>query len=189
MVLYNKQYILILIMSELEALKISEVKGSAHDKDNVASHAIDGKETTKFSVKGKGEHLVVDLGSVQMVSRLSIKWFESDLRQQEYTVYSSLDGNSWKRIGAMRSSGSKNNEREDHDLERAIAARFFKIENGGNTLNNFMSIIDVQVFGEKQFWVKDQVPEGAGVPKPMPEKVEAAREVVVADEVKKPKTK
>ena len=136
-------------VKKFKELEVKNVQASSTHKDDIAKHAIDGKSDTKFSAKGRDEFLVLDLGEPQKVSRLSVKWFESDLRKMTYELSCSVDGKTFRRIGACVSSGVADNEYEDHDFERPIEARYFRITGQENTLNSFMSIVDVKVFTDK----------------------------------------
>jgi hypothetical protein len=118
-------------------------------KEDKPDNAIDGTEESKFSAKGKGEFIVLDLGQVKEVSALKIKWYEGFMRKMTYELFYSNDkeDKSFRRIGACVSSGSKANEYEENTFERPIKCQFLKIVGHGNDLNSFISIVDIKVVG------------------------------------------
>lgn len=137
-------------MVELSELKLVNAQASSSVKDGKAANVLEKKDDLMWQAKGEGEYITVDLGEPEKVSRLSVKWFDADVRKQTYELQSSNDGKTFKRIGEVVSSGNANNEFEEHDFERPIEARYFRIINLGNTLNSFASIISIKAFGPKK---------------------------------------
>lgn len=136
-------------LNDYEEIKIEKATSSSNDKSTKPEYALDGKQDTRWSAKGEGEFLVIDLGKVHKVAALAIKWFESDIRRMTYTMYSGTDKNSYARIGAAVSSGIPDNEYEVHSFGRPIDAQYLKIEGEGNDLNSFISIVDIKALGPK----------------------------------------
>jgi hypothetical protein len=130
-------------------ISIQKVWSSSVHKEDKADNAIDGNEETKFSAKGKGEYIVLDLGVVHEVSALKIKWYEGFMRKMTYELFysNSKEDKSFRRIGACVSSGSLANEYEENTFERPIKCQFLKIVGHGNDLNSFISIVDIKVLG------------------------------------------
>jgi hypothetical protein len=167
------------VMSELV---ISKVTASSTHKDEAPENVLDGNPETKWSAKGKGESLVVDLGEVKEVSGVKIKWYEGFMRKQTYELFSSSDGKTFRRIGACVSSGNKNNEYEENVFERPIKCQFVKIVGQGNDLNSFTSIVDVKILG-----VPNRTAEAVNAPAANPEGKPVAE--VVEEKVKDKKSK
>lgn len=134
---------------ELSELKFVNAQASSTVKDGKAANVLEKKDDLMWQAKGEGEYITLDLGELGKVSRLSVKWFDADVRKQTYELQSSKDGKNFKRVGEVVSSGNANNEFEEHTFERPIEARYFRIINLGNTLNSFASIISVKAFGPK----------------------------------------
>jgi hypothetical protein len=134
----------------MSEISIQKVWSSSVHKEDKPDNAIDGTEESKFSAKGKGEFIGVDLGVVQEVSGIKIKWYEGFMRKMTYELFYSNDkeDKSFRRIGACVSSGSKANEYEENTFERPIKCQFIKIVGHGNDLNSFISIVDIKVLGK-----------------------------------------
>lgn len=142
--------------SQYEVLPISKAASSSNDKDTTAANILDGNNETRWSAKGKDEFLEIDLGKPMLASGIAIKWYEADIRRMLYTLYYSQDGGengNWRRIGSALSSGNELNEYEEHVFDRPIEMQYIKIVGEGNSLNEFISIVDVKVLGGR----KDQV--------------------------------
>ena len=139
---------------QVAELKIAGVKASSEYKDrDFAKYAIDGNPDTHFAAKGKGQSIIIDLGGKQEVSGLDVKWYEGHLRRMEYEIYKHIEHTDpnlqWVRLGSALSSGTANNEYENHVFDHPFVTDSIKIVGLGNSLNSFMSIVDLKVKGKQ----------------------------------------
>lgn len=140
--------------STLVDVKIAGVKASSEYKDrDFAKYVLDGNPETHFAAKGKGQSLILELGGKQEIKEIHIKWYEGHLRRMEYEIYKHIDHTDpnfqWIRLGSALSSGTANNEYENHVFDQPFVTDSIKIIGLGNSLNSFMSIVDLKVKGRQ----------------------------------------
>lgn len=113
----------------------------------VPSRAIDNKfaNWSRWSAKGKGVSIVLDLGNSQRIDQVQTAWFKGDVRTAYFDVETSANGSSWQNVlTGAQASGSRGLLTFD---VQASNARFVKIIGQGNSLNLWNSLIEANVIG------------------------------------------
>ncbi|HXV89472.1 MAG TPA: discoidin domain-containing protein [Nitrososphaeraceae archaeon] len=125
-------------------MPISSVMASGND-GNVPQNVLDNNLGTRWSSFGIGQSITADLGSVKKVCSIDIAWFNGDSRQYSFDIGWSVDGTTF--IGNLRinSSGTTLNS-EIYNFGISELARFIKVTVNGNTVNDWASITELDIF-------------------------------------------
>lgn len=122
------------------------VKATASSDDgNVPANAIDGILSTRWSARGLGQTLVLDLASVKDVGSVSIVFYKGAERKSQFTLGLSSDGVNYvtgARLTSALSTGSQS-------FKVAGKARFVRITGYGNdsvSSTDWNSLSEVAVF-------------------------------------------
>ncbi|WP_063856834.1 chondroitinase-B domain-containing protein [Streptomyces cyaneogriseus] len=126
-------------------LEIKSVTASADD-GNIAANTLDNNLSTRWSAEGDGVSIRYDLGSVQTVGSVSVAWHQGDRRQSTFDVQLSADGSSWTTVVNRKASSGGTLEQQSHDFADA-SARYVRIVGHGNTVNDWTSITETDVYG------------------------------------------
>lgn len=116
--------------------------GSRH----VASRAIDNKYAnwSRWSSKGKGESIILDLGRTQSVDQIQTAWYKGDSRFSYFDIDTSTNGSNWQSVlSGAEASGSSGMLTFD---VQPSEARYVKIIGQGNSSNQWNSLIEAKVF-------------------------------------------
>jgi hypothetical protein len=118
---------------------------------NQATHpeqdAVDGDLNTRWSNFGLGSWIELDLGKEVDICDLGISWYKGDLRKLDFLISVSSDGNDYRQIFSARSSGDTS-ELEMYDIPDTTA-KFVRITVTGNSMNNWSSISEINLFGKE----------------------------------------
>lgn len=127
-----------------DTLPLVHVSASSDD-GNIAENIKDGDMDTRWSAKGLGEYVVVDLGDEYQVTDIQIAWHKGDLRSAYFEIHTSLNGQTWVTELLGESTGAT------VDLESIRvhigAARYIKLVGKGNSLNEWNSLTEIKVEG------------------------------------------
>ena len=116
------------------------------DDGNVPANTLDGDLATRWSDEGDGVWIRYDLGAQTTIGSLAIAWHNGDQRRATFEVQTSADGSSWTTVVARRASSGTTRQAETYDfVDRA--ARYLRVVGYGNTVNDWTSITEVDVFG------------------------------------------
>ena len=123
---------------------VSAYSYGAEDGIYTADNAIDGdfSSESRWSSKGQGNSLVVDLGSAKNVGAVNVSWYKSDERSTNFAVETSLDGKKWYSVLAPLST----TEKQNFSVENS-SARYVKIVGYGNSKSDWNSLVELQVLG------------------------------------------
>jgi len=127
-------------------LPVVGVLASGDDGQNFASNAIDGSLSTRWSGLGDGVWIRFDLGQTATVHYLRIAWYHGDERASTFDVQTSADAVLWTTRWSGQSSGTTTGY-ETVDFAD-VTARYVRIVGYGNTVNDWTSITELDVFGE-----------------------------------------
>ncbi len=132
-------------------LAIPYVSSSSYEvaKNNVAANSTDSSEKTYWAAAGEGQWIQLDLSSLHVIDKVTIKWHKGDIRSFTYSVEFSADGQSWTSVANRVSS---NNQITSDIQANGQQARFIRITGYGNTRPGFekwTSISDIKVFGSQ----------------------------------------
>ncbi len=125
-------------------MPISAVKANGAQATNPASKAVDNDAATRWSNQGLGSWIRLDLGSKKTVCSVDMSWYNGNLRKHTFTIAVSNDGNTFTKIFSSTSSGTTA-AAERYDVPDS-QGRYVKITVTGNTQNNWVSIIEIDVF-------------------------------------------
>lgn len=128
------------------ALPISTVIASSHQSPNTPSNVVDGDLTSRWAAEGLGEHITMNLGSIRVVSSVSLAWYRGDLRRARFDVQLSTDNTHWRTILENGESSGTSLNPETYDLTDQIA-QYVRIVGRGNDENNWISITDAEIQG------------------------------------------
>lgn len=105
---------------------------------------------TRWSGLGTAVNVIFDFGSngsETIVDYINIAFLKSSERAAAFTYWSSDDGSSWVYKGKKSSSGTSNeDDYEEFDLSDC-EGRYFRIKFQGNSLNEWNSVYDIELFG------------------------------------------
>ncbi len=128
--------------------KISSIKASGYDGDNVPKNTVDKNYNTRWADNGIGSFIQYKLESSDIICRIDIAWHKGDVRTSDFTVSVSKDGSKFVKVLSSESSG------ETIYLERyiipdsALAAKYVRITVNGNTENDWASITEVRILSQ-----------------------------------------
>ena len=125
-------------------LTSSSVTASGSD-GNLPSNVVDNSLSTRWSNQGIGSWIRVDLGSTKTICSVDIAWYRGNIRQNDFIIAVSSDGNSFTNVFSGRSSGTTLNP-ENYNFAD-IDARYVRITVNGNTENTWASMTEINVIG------------------------------------------
>ncbi len=132
-----------------EKLVITGVEASAEPElDNSKENAIDGNLETRWSAQGSGQYIQFKLSEEKEVSYVSLAFFKGDARISYFDVYTSMDGDNWKKVYTGESSGSTL-DMETYKLETVNKANYVRIVGQGTSASKegWNSITEFSAYG------------------------------------------
>ena len=132
-----------------QALTLMGATSSTPDGANTAQAAIDGKTTTRFSSKGPGAFITIDLGGVQEVRSIRFTWFNQANESRRNVVGIDFSEQTWPNPPTGTPAVSHTNTSDVSTVEfatrkaRAIIIRLMSTSNTGN----WFSITDIKISG------------------------------------------
>ena len=122
---------------------IKSAKASASQTGYPASYVLDNNLNTRWSNKGEGSWIQVDLGSSKNICSVNIAWFKGNERQNNFVISTSKDGTTFTKVLTSKSSGNTLN------LEKYVLsstnARYVKVTVNGNTQNSYATITEIKL--------------------------------------------
>lgn len=118
-----------------------------HD-GNPPENTFDDNLSNRWSSKGAGKTITFDIGQIAEAKQLDIMWYQGAERINLFSVQTSVDGSTWQTVLADASSFSTP-DFDSYDIENFLNsdARYVKVIGGGNSLNEWNSIIEVKLRG------------------------------------------
>lgn len=116
------------------------------DDGNVPANTRDNDLSTRWSDEGDGVWIRYDLGSSTTVGSLAIGWHQGTTRTTSFDIQTSADGTAWTNAFSGNSSGTTTQQETTSFTPRS--ARYVRIVGHGNTVNEWTSITEVDVFAE-----------------------------------------
>lgn len=110
---------------------------------NPAAHAVDGKLATRWSGRGSGAALTLDLGAATSVCGAKVAWYRGDVRWNDYAVATSAAGIRFAKAWEGRSSGRTTSAETVTFAPRV--ARYLRVSFRRNSENNWASVTEAQV--------------------------------------------
>jgi hypothetical protein len=117
------------------------------DDGNVPANAVDGKLDTRWSAFGKGQFLRLDLGTAKKVNKLKIAWYQGDKRSNHFEITTAeVQGGAF--TSQLKSDSQQGSTAlQDYAINPPNPVRYIRIIVNGNTLNDWASISEVEVWG------------------------------------------
>ena len=113
-------------------------------------NAIDGNTDdieSRWSSKGIGKTITLDLGTESNVKELAIQWYKGSSRSSYFDIETSLDKNNWTPVLSGGMSSGADSGYEDVDVTDS-EARYVRVIGEGNSANStWNSIIEAKVLG------------------------------------------
>jgi len=125
-------------------LPINAVTASGSD-GNGPGNAIDNNLATRWSSDGVGQWIQADLGSTQNICSVDIAWYKGNERASHFVISTSTDGTTFTNKFSGDSSGTTLNS-EKYTFP-ATDARYVRVTVNGNTVSNWASITELDIFG------------------------------------------
>jgi hypothetical protein len=126
-----------------EIATVTDATASGSDPNFPASAVLDENQQTLWSTYGKGAWIVLDLGDVERICSVDIRWYKGDQRSNNFIISTSNDGSSYHKVFDSKTSGNTISF-ERYNL-KDIDGRFVKVIVNGNTQNDYASISDITV--------------------------------------------
>eukprot|EP00029_Vermamoeba_vermiformis_P004535 TRINITY_DN1507_c0_g1_i2.p1 TRINITY_DN1507_c0_g1~~TRINITY_DN1507_c0_g1_i2.p1 ORF type:complete len:301 (-),score=67.53 TRINITY_DN1507_c0_g1_i2:866-1768(-) len=124
------------------SVAVQAVTASTYQDGNPPSSAIDGNLTTRWSAKGEGVFITLDLGKLTKVCSVSVAWYLGNERVNYFDLSTSLDGTTFTQIYSGNST-----------LTAALqiyqvpvtSARYVRLTFRGNTVSLWCSVNEIRV--------------------------------------------
>jgi len=125
-------------------LAVSSASDNGND-GNVAANAIDGNSSTRWSSRGDGRTLTLDLGQMAIVKDVAVQWFKGNQREAFFDLQTSLNNSNWTTVLAggrsFRTSGL-----ETYDVNNS-EARYVRLVGNGNSSSAWNSVLEIEARG------------------------------------------
>lgn len=131
-------------INQLYDISLATDDGSS-DPSYLPDNAIDNLTTpdSRWSSEGTGKELLLDMGSVNTLGSLKIKWYDGAERQANFEVETSVDNTIWEPVLEDGVSSGKHSGFELVNLTESNA-RYIKIIGLGNSESDWNSIVEVE---------------------------------------------
>ncbi|MEE1013747.1 MAG: discoidin domain-containing protein [Clostridia bacterium] len=113
--------------------------------ENPKGNAIDGDLSTRWSASGYTEWIQVDLGEIKPIEVVSLAFYSGTSRVTYFDMQLSQDGKNWTTVYSGESSGVTDGY-ESYFLG-AQNARYIRMNSFGNSVNNWNSYSEIEVYG------------------------------------------
>lgn len=129
--------------NQVHLISTSSDDGSFED-DYGPQNVIDGDTNpeSRWSSTGVGKTLTLDLGEVQVLQSLTIKWFEGAERIANFSIETSMDNATWTMVLEQGESSGRHSGFELVPVEES-QARYVRITGNGNDQNTDNGIVEV----------------------------------------------
>jgi hypothetical protein len=132
-------------VAQADPISVQGVVASGDD-GNVAANTLDGDLATRWSDEGDGVWIRYDLGADTTVGSVAVAWHNGDQRRATFEVQASDDGSTWSTVVSRRVSSGGTRQPENYDFADR-SARYLRVVGYGNTVNDWTSITEVDIFG------------------------------------------
>ncbi|MEP1487362.1 MAG: polysaccharide lyase family 7 protein [Algibacter sp.] len=147
--------------SKSKELSYNNLTASTQQSTNPISNIDDSGSdymSTRWSGHGTSASVYIDFGSIVTVDYVNIAFFKGNTRTASFSYWSSSDGISWNYKGSKNSAGNTE-DHEEFDLAN-MDTRYFRIKFQGNSINDWNSVLDLQVFGSNGDTITPTPPNG-----------------------------
>jgi len=126
-------------------LTYTSLTTTTEQSENSIENIDDNSLETRWSGEGTSVNVDIDFGQEVTVDYLNIAFHNGNERTSKFSYWESNNGDSWVKIGGKTSSGDTE-DFEEFDL-RNITARFLRIEFQGNSINDWNSVLELEIYG------------------------------------------
>ena len=126
------------------AIPVAAVRASSSD-GHVPGNAVDGSLSTRWSARGDGQWLRLDLGRPATVTKVTVASYRGNTRAARFDVQTSLDGRHWATASRVVTSGTTSYA-ETYDILDTVA-RYVRLVGHGASGTNWNSVTDFRVIG------------------------------------------
>lgn len=130
---------------DVNELTVSAVTASESDS-NVPANTTDGNLGTRWSSQGDGEWIRYQLDDTYTVTSIDIAWYQGNTRAADVRVEISQDNSNWTEVLGLTTSSGSTTQLESHSLTPTNAS-WLRIVGYGNSINDYNSITEVDIFG------------------------------------------
>ena len=120
------------------------VSASASQTGNPASYAVDKNLNTRWSNKGLGSWIQVNLGEEKVVCSIGVNWYSGNTRVMSFDISVSNDGINFVKI--FSGDSGKTLSEENYNFAD-VTAKYVRVTVTKNTENNYASIYELKVYG------------------------------------------
>ena len=126
--------------------KIVDVTASDRmDESRDEFKSVDGSKGTFWCSTEIGATITWELKENYSINKISTAWYRGNERVQSYALYTSTDGKNWTQVFDGKNSG-KTADFEDVVLDKAVNAKYVRLEAKGTTMNTTNSLYEVKIF-------------------------------------------
>jgi hypothetical protein len=114
--------------------------------DYSPANTIDGNTApdSRWSSEGVAQEIIFDLGTINPIGSLKVKWHNGAERQANFSIEASSDNSVWQSVLAESTSSGRHSGFEQVNVTSS-EARYVKIIGMGNSQNEWNSIVEVEV--------------------------------------------
>ena len=129
-------------------LPIQSAFDDGSNDGNLPSNVIDDDLNNRWSSKGIGKTITLDLNRVAEVSQLNVMWYKGNERISLFSVKTSVDGENWS-IVLPDSSSTLVNGYDSYNIESLLnpEAKLIRIIGAGNSSSEWNSISEIKIKG------------------------------------------
>jgi hypothetical protein len=120
---------------------------ASDDDGHVPANAVDGKLDTRWSAFGKGQFLRLDLGTAKPVDKIKIAWYQGDQRSNHFEITTAETTGGAYTSQLKQDSVKGSTALTDYAIHPANPVRYIRIIIYGNSVNDWASISEVEVWG------------------------------------------
>ena len=120
------------------------VSASAND-GNLPGNTVDGSLSTRWSANGDGHWIRYDLGASRLVARVSIAFYNGNLRRGLFDLQVSSDNATWTNVLTGAQSSGTSTQEQLFDIPDTLA-RYVRYLGHGNSINSWNSLTEVSLF-------------------------------------------
>lgn len=128
-------------------LPVSGITASGADTLQPPSNAIDQNVNTRWSNLGLGSWIQIDLGRENVICSVGVNWHRGNERVNSFVISVSIDGKTFTSVFSGKSDGTSLAE-QNYNLQ-SKTGRFIRVMVTGNTQNNWVSISELKIYGNK----------------------------------------
>ncbi len=125
---------------------LPEKVAASGDDGNIPCNTMDCSLSTRWSAQGEGQTIIYQLAEPSLLTSAKIAWSRGNERTASFNIEVSPDSVSWTQVYSGQSSGTSL-QLESYDVTDQVGS-YVRIVGYGNSMNNWNSITEVELYGE-----------------------------------------